>query len=85
MTSAETLAKRMIGGSPDFAIMRQLLEAVAHKKIGDFDVGYGGAYDTYIAHLERYHAVEDLGFTWKLTDFGKEVLGEIRILEMGYE
>lgn len=81
MTSAEILAKRMIGGSPDFAIMRQLLEAVAHKKIGDFDVSDGGAYHTYFAYLERCHAVEDFGYTCKLTDFGREVLGEIRLME----
>lgn len=82
MTGAETLAKRMIGGSPDFAIMRQLLDAVAHNTIGDFDVSNGGAYHTYFAYLVRCHAVKEFSTTWKLTDFGKEVLGEIRILEM---
>lgn len=82
MTSAETLAKRMTGGSPDFAIMRQLLEAVAHNKIGQFDIKDGGAYHTYFAYLERSHAVKEFSTTWKLTEFGKDVLGEIRLLEM---
>lgn len=82
MTGAETLAKRMIGGSPDFAIMRQLLDAVAHNKISEFDISDGGAYCSYFAYLGRCHAVREFSTTWKLTDFGKEVLGEIRILEM---
>lgn len=81
MTGAETLAKRMVGGSPDFAIMRQLLDAVAHNKIGDFDVSDGGAYCSYFAYLERCHAVKEFSFTWKLTEFGKEVLKEIELLE----